>query len=193
MTPREELLRILVLRSYLREPGRQFRLASGRLSDYYIECSLTTTYHAAAPLIGALIHGLVPPDAIAVGGPTMGADPLAAAVCYHSARTSRPLSWFSVRKTAKAHGARRWLEGSVVAGDAVVVVEDVITSGTALVDAVRKCGEEGLRVLGAVVLVDREEDDGRARVEAALASLGATFHALFTRTELEYAWRTGRQ
>ena len=104
MTPQEELLRILVLRSYLREAGRQFRLASGRLSDYYIECSLTTTYHAAAPLIGALIHGLVPPDAVAVGGPTMGADPLAAAVCYHSARTSRPLSWFSVRKTAKAHG-----------------------------------------------------------------------------------------
>src|SRR5207244_2130149 len=115
MTPQEELLRILVLRSYLREAGRQFRLASGRLSDYYIECSLTKTYHAAAPLIGALIH------------------------------------------------------------------------------AVRKCGEEGLRVLGAVALVDREEDDGRARVEAALASLGATFHALFTRTELEYAWRTGRQ
>ena len=177
MTPQEELLRILVLRSYLREAGRQFRLASGRLSDYYIECSLTTTYHAAAPLIGALIHGLVPPDAVAVGGPTMGADPLAAAVCYHSARTSRPLSWFSVRKTAKAHGARRWLEGSVVAGDAVVVVEDVITSGSALVDAVRKCGEEGLRVLGAVVLVDREEDDAARPLvqpvdEAGLRGLG---------------------
>src|SRR5439155_26066077 len=133
------------------------RLASGRLSDYYIECSLTTTYHAAAPLIGALIHGLVPPDAVAVGGPTMGADPLAAAGCYHSARTSRPLSWFSVRKTAKADGARRWLEGSVVAGDAVGVVEDVSTSGTALVDSDRKCVEVGLRVLWACVLSDSDE------------------------------------
>src|SRR5262249_53264832 len=154
------------------------------------ECSLTTTYHAAVPLIGGLFHELVPPDAVAVGGPTMGADPIAAAVCFHSARTARPLSGFSVRKTAKAHGARRWLEGSVRPGDAVVVVEDVVTSGSALVDAARKCTEEGLRVAGAIVLVDREEDDGRARVEGALAASGATFHALFTRTELELAWRT---
>jgi orotate phosphoribosyltransferase len=192
MGTRAQLLDILVRRSYLREPGRQFRLASGRLSDYYIECSLTTTYHAAGPLIGALVHALVPEGAVAIGGPTMGADPIAAAVSFHSAGTSRPLSWFSVRKTAKEHGARRWLEGSAERGDRVVVVEDVITSGSALVDAVRKCGEEGLRVLAAVVLVDREEDAGRARVEKALTEIGAAFHALFTRTDLERAWQATR-
>src|SRR5207244_179572 len=80
---------------------------------------------------------------------TMGADPIAAAVAYHSARTARPVSWFSVRKTAKEHGARRWLEGSVTAGDRVALVEDVITSGGSLVDALRKCGEEDLHVLAA--------------------------------------------
>jgi orotate phosphoribosyltransferase len=192
VSPRDELLGILVRRSYLREPGRQFRLASGRLSDYYIECSLTTTYHAAGPLIGALVHALVPSGAVAIGGPTMGADPIAAAVSFHSAGTPRPLSWFSVRKTAKEHGARRWLEGSVERGDGVVVVEDVITSGGSLVDAVRKCGEEGVRVLAAVVLVDREEDSGRARVEAALGPIGARFDALFTRSELERAWQARR-
>src|SRR5262249_61869645 len=122
-----------------------------------------------------------------------GSGSMAAPVRIHSGRACRRLAWFAVSTAAKQHGARRWLEGWVIAGDAVVVVEDVITSGSALVDAVRKCGEEGLRVLGAVVLVDREEDEGRARVEAALAPLGAAFHALFTRTELESAWRTGRQ
>jgi orotate phosphoribosyltransferase len=192
MSQREQLLAILVQRSYLREPGRQFRLASGRLSDYYIECSLTTTYHAAQPLIGALLHARVPATAVAIGGPTMGADPIAAAVSYHSAGTDHALSWFSVRKTAKEHGARRWLEGSASAGDTVVVVEDVITSGRSLIDAVEKCREEGLRVAHGLVLVDREEDGGRARVEAALAAVGVGFDALFTRSDLEAAWGAAR-
>jgi orotate phosphoribosyltransferase len=194
---RRELVQLLVRYSYLREPGRKFTLASGRLSDYYLECSLTTTRAAAMPLIGALIHARVPPEAVAVGGPTMGADPIAAAVSFHSAGTSHPLSWFSVRKTPKEHGTRRWLEGSAAPGDGVVVVEDVITSGGSLLDAIARCGEEGLRVLGAVVLVDREEQEGRARVDDALRRLDARFWALFTRTEIEQAWRAtpaaGRQ
>ena len=184
----ESLLAILVERSYFREHGKQFRLASGRMSDYYIECSLTTTYHRAAPLIGALVHARVPRDAVAIGGPTMGADPIAAAVAYYAATHAPHVNWFSVRKAAKEHGARRWLEGTAEAGDAVVVVEDVITSGGSLVDAVRKCMEEGLRVLRAIVLVDREEDGGRARVEAELARHGADLAALFTRSQLEAAW-----
>ena len=178
--------------SYFREPGKQFRLASGRLSDYYIECSLTTTHGAAMPLIGQVVHARVPRGAVAIGGPTMGADPIASAVAYYSAGTPRPLSWFSVRKTAKEHGARRWLEGSAQSGDAVVVVEDVITSGGSVIEAVRKCGEEGLRVLRAVVLVDREEDGGRERVERALADAGSDFEAVFTRSAIERAWRAAR-
>jgi len=190
VTPKEEeLLRLLVRLSYFREPGKQFRLASGRMSDYYIECSLTTTNPAAIPLIGALVHDRVPAEAVAIGGPTMGADPIAAAVAFHSAGTRHPVAWFSVRKAAKEHGATRWLEGSARRGDAVVVVEDVITSGGSVIEAVRKCREEGLRVLRAVVLVDREEDDGRARVERALTEVGADFRALFTRGQIERAWQ----
>lgn len=194
MTDQEHaLLGHLVRLSYFRESGKQFRLASGRLSDYYIECSLTTTNPAAIPLIGALVHAHMARDAVAVGGPTMGADPIAAAVAFHSAGTTRPVAWFSVRKTAKQHGTVRWLEGSAQRGDAVVVVEDVITSGGSLLSAVDKCGEEGLRVRGAIVLVDREEDGGRARVEDALGRIGAEFRALFTRTQLEEAWRVKRR
>jgi orotate phosphoribosyltransferase len=189
---RDDLLQILVRRSYFREPGKQFRLASGRMSDYYIECSLTTTHGPAMRLIGALVHSHVPPTVVAIGGPTMGADPIAAAVAYYSADTGRPLSWFSVRKTAKEHGARRWLEGTAAPGDAVVVVEDVITSGGSVIDAVRKCLDEGLRVVHAVVLVDREEDGGRERVERALGDVGAGFDAIFTRTEIERAWTATR-
>jgi len=188
---RDALLHLLVRLSYVREHGKQFRLASGRLSDYYIECSLTTTNPAAMPLIGALIHDCVPADAVAIGGPTMGADPIAAAVAFHSAGTSHPISWFSVRKAAKGHGGGGWLEGSAKRGDAVVVVEDGITSGGSLIDAVRKCTEEGLRVRRAVVLVDREEDDGRARVSEALAASGAELVALFKRSELEQTWLSG--
>jgi orotate phosphoribosyltransferase len=191
-SPEARLLRLLARLSYFREPGKQFRLASGRLSDYYIECSLTTTHHAAAPLIGALVHARVPRDAVAIGGPTMGADPIAAAVAFHSASTTHPLSWFSVRKAAKEHGARPWLEGTASPGDAVVVVEDVITSGGSLLDAVRKCQEENLRVLAGLVLVDRQENGGRERVAEALAKIGAAFHALFTRDEIETAWQAAR-
>ena len=188
----EALLAILVERSYFREHGKQFRLASGRMSDYYIECSLTTTHHRAAPLIGALVHARVPRDAVAIGGPTMGADPIAAAVAFHSASTAHPVAWFSVRKTAKEHGARRWLEGSAQPGDPVVVVEDVITSGRSLLDAIARCTEEGLRVRRAVVLVDREEDGGRARVEEALGAIGADLVTLFSRAQVERAWQATR-
>jgi len=188
-----ELLRFVFRLSYFREPGKQFRLASGRMSDYYIECSATTTHGPAMPLLGQVVHARVPAGAVAIGGPTMGADPIAAAVTYFSARSTHPLSWFSVRKSAKEHGARRWLEGSAERGDAVVVVEDVITSGGSVIDAVRKCTEEGLRVLRAVVLVDREEDGGRSRVEKALAEVGAGFDAIFTRSEIERAWQEARR
>ena len=72
MTPKEEeLLRLLVRLSYFRQPGKQFRLASGRMSDYYIECSLTTTNPAAIPLIGALVHARLPTAAVAIGGPSV--------------------------------------------------------------------------------------------------------------------------
>ena len=187
-----ELLRFVVRLSYCREPGKQFRLASGRLSDYYIECSATTTHGPAMPLVGQVVHARVPAGAVAIGGPTMGADPIAAAVAYYSARSANPLSWFSVRKTAKEHGARRWLEGSAQPGDGVVIVEDVITSGGSVINAVRKCAEEGLRVLRAVVLVDRGEDGGRSRVEKTLADVGADFAAIFTRSQIERGWQAQR-
>src|SRR5207244_12247920 len=111
-----ERARLVDRLAYSGEAGRQFRLASGRTSDYYIECALTTTNPAAIPLIGALVHARLPTAAVAVGGPTMGADPIAAAVAFHSAGTPHPVSWFPVRTHAKEHGSTRSPEGSSKAG-----------------------------------------------------------------------------
>ena len=189
---RRELLDILVRRSYLREAGKTFTLASGRQSEYYIECSLTTTFGAAMPLIGALVHGCVPAGITAVGGPTMGADPIAAATAYHSAGTGRPLSWFSVRKTAKEHGRPPLAGGIGRARRRVVVVEDVITSGGSSSTPSASAGKKAWwshRARGAGrPRGTRRPGRGRGRARAE----GADLMLLFTRAELEHAWQAGR-
>ena len=188
-----KLLDLLVRRSYLYRPERPFVLASGKTSPIYIDCRSTTTFAEAMPLVGQVFFnrlrqagGGVLIDA--VGGLTLGADPIAAAVAYHSAVAGTPVSWFSVRKEPKQHGTARWIEGSVEAGARVGVVDDVVTTGGSTVTAVERCREYGLTVVAAVVLVDRGESDGRARIEAALEPDGGVFTAIFTRRDLDRAW-----
>ncbi len=146
-----------------------FVLASGQRSRYYIDARKTTMSAAGQRLIGRL--GL---EAIrragwtpaAVGGLTMGADPVAYAIARASADAPPEIQAFSVRKTAKEHGTRRRLEGNFAAGDRVVVVEDVITTGGSALQAVEAVREAGGEVLGILAVVDREEG-GRARLEGA--------------------------
>jgi len=189
-----KLLDLLVRRSYIYNPKRPFLLASGKKSPIYIDCRSTTTFAEAMPLVGQVFFarlkhaggaGIVD----AVGGLTLGADPIAAAIAYHSAVVGRPVSWFSIRKEAKQHGTARWIEGSVEPGARVGVVDDVVTTGASTVTAVERCRDYGLTVVAAIVLVDRGESDGRARIEAALASGGGVFEAIFTRAELDRAWK----
>ena len=184
------LLEVLVRRSYFYRPDKPFVLASGKTSPVYIDCRRTTTYAPALPLVGEAVYARLRPlvgdrGVAAVGGLTMGADPIAAAVAYYSARAGAPISWFSVRKEQKSHGTTRWVEGSAEQGDRVAIVDDVVTTGGSTVIAIERCREQGLDVVAAVVLVDRSEGgEGRTRVEAALGS-GGTFTALFTRRDLE--------
>ena len=192
-----KLLDLLVCRSYLYRPEAPFVLASGKTSPIYIDCRLTTTYAEAIPLIGELcFHRVlemgrgIPPAAI--GGLTLGADPIAAAVSYHSTVAAQPISWFTVRKEAKQHGTARWIEGAVEPGARVVVVDDVVTTGGSTLTAIERCRAHGLTVLGALVLVDRGEEDGRRRIEAALG-VGGSFGSIFTRADLEAAWRAQRR
>ena len=160
-----ELDRLLLARSVRRG---HFVLASGRTSNFYIDCRLTTMSAEGLVLIGRL--GLEAIRAArwapkAVGGLTMGADPVAYAVAAASASSPPSIDAFSVRKEAKSHGTARRIEGNFGAGDPVVIIEDVITTGGSAAKAIEAVRAEGASVLGVLAVVDREEG-GRAHLEA---------------------------
>jgi orotate phosphoribosyltransferase len=159
-----------------------FTLASGRRSSFYIDARRTTMSGQGLALIGALglerltARGWAP---ALVGGLTLGADPVAYAIAAAAHAQGRPLDAFTVRKQPKAHGTGQLIEGCFTAGAAVVVVEDVITTGQSAADAISAVTAAGGRVLGVLAVVDREEG-GRAALERA----GHAVEALVTATDL---------
>lgn len=165
MTDRASLRRLLLERSV--KQG-SFVLASGQQSSYYIDCRLATMSAEGMALIGrmgwAAIRQLGWRPA-GIGGLTMGADPVAYAIAAASFGGASPVDGFSVRKEPKDHGTGRLIEGNFKSGDAVVVVEDVITSGGSAMKAIAAVEGAGGTVLGVLAVVDREEG-GRARLEA---------------------------
>jgi orotate phosphoribosyltransferase len=170
MRPTDDLQRRL--RELLRQRSvahGDFTLASGRRSSFYIDARRTTMSGEGLALIGALglerltARGWAP---ALVGGLTLGADPVAYAIAAAAQAQGRPLDAFTVRKQAKAHGTGQRIEGCFAAGAAVVVVEDVITTGQSAADAITAVEAAGGRVLGVLAVVDREEG-GRAALEQA--------------------------
>ncbi len=146
----------------------EFTLASGRRSDFYVDARLSTMSPEGLRLIGEEGRGAIERagwKVDAVGGLTMGADPIAYAIAYSSATTPRPLRAFSVRKAAKEHGTGKRVEGPFRKGDVVAVIEDVITTGGSAVSAIDAIRQEGGTVAGVLALLDREEG-GVARIEA---------------------------
>jgi len=161
----DRLLALLAERSARRG---HFTLASGRQSTLYIDARLTTMSPDGLALIGPLaLAALVASgwQVDAVGGLTLGADPVSYAIAYASAVTGTPLRAFTVRKEAKAHGTSRLIEGPFREGDRVAVVEDVITTGGSALRAAEAIRAAGGIVAGVIALVDREEG-GRAALEA---------------------------
>ena len=141
-------------------------LSSGATADYYVDLRRITLDGAAAPLVGQVMLDLVAdlePDA--VGGLTMGADPVATAMLHAAAARGRRLDAFVVRKEGKAHGLQRRIEGPDVAGRRVVAVEDTSTTGGSALTAVSALREAGANVLAVAVIVDRDTG-ARERVEA---------------------------
>lgn len=160
------LLDLLAQRSARRG---SFTLASGRQSDLYIDCRLTTMHPEGLSLIGPLgLHAVGErgwhPDS--VGGLTLGADPVSYAIAYASQLAGMPTRAFTVRKEAKTHGTGKLIEGAFLSGDRVVVIEDVITTGGSALKAVEAVRAAGGNVVGVLAVVDREEG-GRAAIEAA--------------------------
>ena len=146
-------------------------LASGVESDFYVDMRRATLHHEAAPLIGHVMldmleeTGLSTDDVDAVGGLTMGADPVATAMLHAAASRGLDLDAFVVRKAAKDHGMRRRIEGPDVAGRRVVVLEDTSTTGGSPLEAVGALRDAGATVLAVAVVVDRDTG-ARERIEA---------------------------
>jgi orotate phosphoribosyltransferase len=179
MNDHERLVRLLAERSARRG---NFTLASGRQSTLYIDARLTTMHPDGQLLIGRLGLQLVRDTGWrcdAVGGLTLGADPIAYAICHASAGTDRPLRSFTVRKEPKAHGTGKQIEGPVASGDHVVVVEDVITTGGSAARAIEAVRREGMTPVAVLALVDREEG-GREHLE----SLGLPVRSLVTASQI---------
>ncbi|WP_309069816.1 orotate phosphoribosyltransferase [Microbacterium sp.] len=144
-----------------------FTLSSGKKATYYVDMRKLTLDHRAAPAIGRIMLDLIAdiPDVVAVGGLTLGADPIANAVMHESARTDHPLDAFVVRKEPKDHGRGRQIEGADVKGKRVVVVEDTSTTGQSALKAVEALRREGAEVVAVAVIVDRSTG-AQAAIEA---------------------------
>lgn len=169
----------------------EFKLSSGGTSDYYIDCRITTLHAEGGRLTGHAILDLLHEHKIkpaAVGGLTMGADPIVSNVATASAWYAREnhgaplIQGFLVRKAEKAHGTGRKIEGFCEKGASVLVVDDVCTTGASTITAIEAVREAGMKVAAVVCLVEREEAGGRAAVEA--AAQAAPFLSLFTAKDI---------
>jgi orotate phosphoribosyltransferase len=162
-------------------PG--FTLASGRVSEYYVNCKQLLSHPKYRRILAELIaQHLKGWDVQAIGGMEIGAIPIATAVSdYVYDHTGRELRTFVIRKKPKDHGMKHAVEGAFQAGDRVLILDDVLTTGQATIDAITQARAAGLDVQQALVIVDRQEDNGRQRVEA----LGVPLTSLLTLQDLK--------
>jgi orotate phosphoribosyltransferase len=177
-SPRQELLSLLAAKSF--RLG-EFKLSSGATSDYYVDCRTTTLHPRGAKLAGMVFleeinrRGWRPQ---AIGGLTMGADPIVVAVSV----VSGEVNGFLVRKAEKQHGTGQRIEGFREKGARVVIVDDVCTTGASTIQAIEAAREFGFNVVGVMCLVERQEAGGRPSVEKAAAP--APFVSLFTAADV---------
>lgn len=175
---KDQLVRLLRDKAY---SEGDIVLSSGKQAKYYIDGKLVTYDPLGATLVGEWIAPLIREYGVeAVGGLTMGADPIATATAIASQLQGHPLPAFIVRKVAKPHGLKKWIEGPpLTPGMRVAIVDDVITSGGSVIEAITRVVEAQCTVAVVACLVDREEG-GREAIEA----MGCDFHAACTVTEL---------
>ena len=175
MTDRDELLQRITDDAVVH--GR-VTLSSGREADYYVDLRRVTLAGNAAPLVGRVMLDLTSDwDFDAVGGLTLGADPVAAAMLHAASAAGRKLDAFVVRKEGKAHGLQRRIEGPDVSGRRVLAVEDTSTTGGSVLTAVEALREAGAHVAGVAVIVERGAAD-------AVAAAGLDYRAAFTLADL---------
>ena len=176
MDTRERLRNLIIENCILRG---EFVLASGAKSNVYFDCKRATLHPEGVALIGELLWeriAALPAPVTAVGGPTIGADPIVGHLAALSWQKGRPIAAFLVRKEAKSHGTRRLIENPPPAGSVVAIFEDVVTSGGSTLDAIRAAEESGLKVAAVFCLVDREQGGSQALA-------GYDYHPLYRKSE----------
>jgi orotate phosphoribosyltransferase len=185
---KDQLVRLIHKKAFKYSEEPTFKLVSGRMSNYYFNCKTVTLHPEGMYLIGNIIFGMINESgARGIGGLTLGADPIADAVAYTSYLKNSPIEAFVVRKTAKAHGTMQWIEGNISAGDRVVIVDDVITTGKSTIEAITKVKEGGLEIVKVIALVDRQEG-GKENIEA----IGHKVEVVVTREEVMKLYRATR-
>ncbi|MBI5665348.1 MAG: orotate phosphoribosyltransferase [Nitrospirae bacterium] len=185
---KQRLIELMLERTFKFTEEPTFKLASGAMSNYYFNCKPTTLNSEGMYLIGNLLYDIIKSrkswKVKGVGGLTLGADPVANAIAYTAYINNEELESFVVRKEPKKHGTMLWIEGNVKKGDKVVIVEDVITTGGSTKKAIDRARECGLKILGVVVLIDRQEG-GREAIKA----LGVPVLVLLTKEEIFKAYK----
>jgi orotate phosphoribosyltransferase len=155
---KQELIDILCRKSFKYSKEPSFRLVSGTLSRFYVNCKPATLSARGMYLAGHLIFDEIRDSKVAaVGGLTFGADPLAVATAFASEIKGQAINAFSIRKSRKDHGIVRWIEGDVQPQQRVVIIDDVATTGGSTIKAIERARSEGLEIVKAVILVDRQE------------------------------------
>jgi orotate phosphoribosyltransferase len=178
---RTRLLQIVREKSY--EEG-EITLTSGKKSDFYVDGKQTTLDSEGGYLVGKLFHEMIKGSKIpveAVGGPTLGADPIVTAISIVSYLEGSPIPAFIIRKEPKKHGKALWIEGdkNLKSGARVAIVEDVVTTGGSILKAIEAVKAQGLEVVQVLALLDREEG-GREN----LAKEGYKLESIFTKTDI---------
>jgi len=187
-TMKKRLIDLIIERTFKFNDKPTFKLASGKMSNYYFNCKPTTLNSEGMYLIGHLFYGLIKSRKAwktkAVGGLTLGADPISNAIAYTYYTKGEQMESFVVRKEPKKHGTMLWVEGNVSKGDNVIITEDVVTTGGSTIKAIDRAITCGLNVLGVIVLIDRQEG-GKEKIEAK----GVKVETLLTREEIFEVYR----
>lgn len=177
---KKRLGEIIIEKSFKYSENPPFTLASGKQSNYYFNCKPTTLDPEGMNLIGAIIFDMLKnTDITAAGGLTLGADPIANALSVISYQKGKPIKSFIVRKDIKDHGTKSAIEGNVITGEKIVIIDDVITTGGSTITAIEQARKSGLNVEMVITLIDREEG-GRENILQYVENI----KSILTRTEI---------
>ena len=186
---KQELIELLCEKSFKYSSTPEFKLVSGKMSRFYVNCKPAILSPRGMYLAGHLVFEAVrhlQPDGI--GGLTFGADPIAVATAFASGLQNAPIKAFSIRKTQKDHGIVKWIEGDLQPGQRVVIIDDVATTGGSTIKAIERAQVEGMNVVKAVILVDRQEG-GLENIRGRVPDVSA----IISRDELIAHWTSKKE